>query len=582
MKKIKLFRLFIFDESNIRASQSFSYNNWQNGSHYTAIKDDGFYTSDTEAFIVVEHMENDFQFDTASIVMVNARDGSKVSRTMAVDKENNTVSIELETNQLAHFGTWRAQVLYMYRGETFTSPVLIFEIEQTLGDEQPAKLEDIQSVSGLMNEVNQMLESLRTYGGTIDLTKYALKSDLLSKSDKNHNHRGVYQPVGNYLTSIPDEYVTENELAGKGYATRAYVDSKGLSGDQQIDLTNYATVSQLNLKADKSDVLTNVPANAKFTDTVTTINGKTGAITKADIEALGISGGGNFVILSQTEYDALGNKNADTVYLIQGSATTPTNPNPVITTQDVTRTETIPFTTSRIADSSMNIGTETVTTVGSNGVRTIVETVTYTDGVETNRVTKSNNITTPMVPRVVRYGTKETEPTTLTSVLKQANIKPGGSTNTYVNGERTANDAIPIDKSFELRQWAAPSGAFNIFDGDLKPNTDYTIAFTMENVGTKIDRAWFVIGTAFFGGKHFFNGTERTITPSAGEYDFTSHLPATGAVNYVYHFTTSEHAPAGDYFQSGFDNSADNTKLKISNLGVYQGKVASNTIFGGA
>ena len=33
---------------------------------------------------------------------------------------------------------------------------------------------------------------------------------------------------------------------------------------------------------------TNVPANAKFTDTITTINGKTGVITKADIVALGI------------------------------------------------------------------------------------------------------------------------------------------------------------------------------------------------------------------------------------------------------------------------------------------------------
>ena len=32
----------------------------------------------------------------------------------------------------------------------------------------------------------------------------------------------------------------------------------------------------------------NVPEGAKFTDTVTTINGKTGAITKADIVALGI------------------------------------------------------------------------------------------------------------------------------------------------------------------------------------------------------------------------------------------------------------------------------------------------------
>ena len=33
---------------------------------------------------------------------------------------------------------------------------------------------------------------------------------------------------------------------------------------------------------------TNVPSGAKFTDTITTINGKTGAIAKADIVALGI------------------------------------------------------------------------------------------------------------------------------------------------------------------------------------------------------------------------------------------------------------------------------------------------------
>ena len=45
-----------------------------------------------------------------------------------------------------------------------------------------------------------------------------------------------------------------------------------------------------NGKVDASRVLTDVPAGAKFTDTntVTTINGKTGAIAKADIVALGI------------------------------------------------------------------------------------------------------------------------------------------------------------------------------------------------------------------------------------------------------------------------------------------------------
>lgn len=46
--------------------------------------------------------------------------------------------------------------------------------------------------------------------------------------------------------------------------------------------------SALDGKVDDSQVLTNVPANAEFTDTVTTINGQTGAISKADIVAIGI------------------------------------------------------------------------------------------------------------------------------------------------------------------------------------------------------------------------------------------------------------------------------------------------------
>lgn len=47
-----------------------------------------------------------------------------------------------------------------------------------------------------------------------------------------------------------------------------------------------ATQTALDKKVDKTQVLTNVPAGAKFTET--TINGKTGAISKEDIVALGI------------------------------------------------------------------------------------------------------------------------------------------------------------------------------------------------------------------------------------------------------------------------------------------------------
>jgi hypothetical protein len=71
--------------------------------------------------------------------------------------------------------------------------------------------------------------------------------------------------------------------------------TKGDVGLSNVDNTSdmdkpisTAVQTALDGKVDNSRVLTDVPANAKFTDTITTINGKTGAITKADIVALGI------------------------------------------------------------------------------------------------------------------------------------------------------------------------------------------------------------------------------------------------------------------------------------------------------
>lgn len=51
---------------------------------------------------------------------------------------------------------------------------------------------------------------------TVDLNGYLTKIDAAS----------TYQPKGNYLTSVPEEYVTETELNAKGYATTTQVNTK--------------------------------------------------------------------------------------------------------------------------------------------------------------------------------------------------------------------------------------------------------------------------------------------------------------------------------------------------------------------
>lgn len=57
----------------------------------------------------------------------------------------------------------------------------------------------------------------------------------------------TYQPKGSYLTSIPEEYVTDEELNGKGYATQAWVNEQGYLTQHQ-DITGLATKEELNGK----------------------------------------------------------------------------------------------------------------------------------------------------------------------------------------------------------------------------------------------------------------------------------------------------------------------------------------------
>ncbi|MBM7284895.1 G5 domain-containing protein [Streptococcus suis] len=83
-------------------------------------------------------------------------------------------------------------------------------------------------------------------------------------------------------------------------------------------------------------------------------------------------------------------------------------PSPVITTEEVTETKEEPYETIRIKDPNLEEGKEEVATPGQVGVRTIVYTVTKTDGVETGRVVKSDSVTTPAINEVIKVGTKKT------------------------------------------------------------------------------------------------------------------------------------------------------------------------------
>ena len=101
---------------------------------------------------------------------------------------------------------------------------------------------------------------------------------------------------------------------------------------------------------------------------------------------------------------------------------------PVVTTKEETKTEEVDFQVKEVPNPALPEGVRNVTTPGKKGVRTIVETVTYTDGTETGRIVKSNTITTPAVDEVVEVGTKKGVVTTTEEVVEKEVIKHGSST----------------------------------------------------------------------------------------------------------------------------------------------------------
>ena len=116
-------------------------------------------------------------------------------------------------------------------------------------------------------------------GGSVDLTNYYTKDES--------NER--FQPVGEYLTSIPEEYVTEGELNSKGYLTE-HQPLKTINGESLVGPGN------ITIEGGGSADLTNY-------------------YNRSEVDNL-VNERARIVSLTQAEYDALEIKDENTIYNI--------------------------------------------------------------------------------------------------------------------------------------------------------------------------------------------------------------------------------------------------------------------------
>lgn len=100
-------------------------------------------------------------------------------------------------------------------------------------------------IAGETQAREQAINNLTTtVQGKLDTATY--NQEKAGFETKEHAE-ATYQPKGNYLTSVPDEYVTDTELNEKGYATEAWVTEQGYLTEHQ-DISGLATKEELNGK----------------------------------------------------------------------------------------------------------------------------------------------------------------------------------------------------------------------------------------------------------------------------------------------------------------------------------------------
>lgn len=192
---------------------------------------------------------------------------------------------------------------------------------RTLSDEEKSKLENIEDGANKVTKISQLIND-KTFKTEIEIQELINNSTKLKKE---------------VVTSLPSTgkeniiYLLKNKNDTNNFYTEyLWIGGKWeIIGDTKVDLTDYAKKTDLktklsemagdsthrtvtdseksawNNKVDKvtgKGLSTNdytdaakkkvdaIPSSPKYTDTVTTINGKTGAISKSDITALGIPG----------------------------------------------------------------------------------------------------------------------------------------------------------------------------------------------------------------------------------------------------------------------------------------------------
>ena len=189
------------------------------------IRDDTFYTTDTEAYLVFELIDEDFSPDSAMVTVYNIYGTALINA--SVEVANGIVRYEMPKKAIRHSGGWRTQAIFTKDNEDYTTRIIEFDVGGHLLDNKKPHIVEIENWNSLikhageliddweqLEEIRQANEQQRELAESARQTTFETnESTRQSEFETNETSRQTNELVREEAESNRQSTFEENELA---------------------------------------------------------------------------------------------------------------------------------------------------------------------------------------------------------------------------------------------------------------------------------------------------------------------------------------------------------------------------------
>ena len=120
------------------------------------IRDDTFYTTDTEAYLVFELIDENFTPDSATVTVYNIY--GKATINASVEVADGFVQYEMPVDAIGHPGGWRTQVIFTEDNEDYTTKIIEFDVGGHLLDNKKPSIVDIENWNSFIKHAGELID----------------------------------------------------------------------------------------------------------------------------------------------------------------------------------------------------------------------------------------------------------------------------------------------------------------------------------------------------------------------------------------------------------------------------------------